>query len=464
MKRLLILILSLLIYCTNAAAFYSNAKITRSVQEIIEKIDPNINIGIAVHSKQRGKPIYMQNADRAFVPASTLKVLTAISSLIYLGENHHFETSFHYNPKKLIKGTLNGDLYLKFTGDPELTKEEMEHLARKLQKKGVQAITGKLYIDNTRFSGKPFGPGWMWDDQQSCYSAPLNAVILNRNCAVFSIETYKRKKFADISNNFGLHIINELRRSSDSGCGHEISVSKKNDYYFSGCISPGKHVIELAVNNPEQYAKTFLATLFKHHHIRIAKGIDFKPVPEKLAAVLMHRSPPLPELIKTMLKDSDNLIADSLLKTVGAQYFKRRGNWRNGVKAIRKIVKSKLGVSLSRSMIVDGAGLSRYNLIRPQQLVELLAKMQRYPKELKLLKKSLPIAGKDGTLKYRFQRSNAEIFAKTGTMNGVTSLAGYITTSNKDTLSFAILINGIVGKATKYKRLEEKLCQYFASL
>ena len=368
--------------------------------------------------------------------------------------------------KKSEDISFQGDLYIKFSGDPKLTKIHLKSLVQKLRARGIKKISGHVFIDPTRFSGKTLGPGWMWDDQQSCYSAPLSAVILNRNCSAFTIETPRKRMRAKIKNNMQLHIRNNLKRcpSSQISCLHQIHVSKDNLYYFSGAIAPGKHTLELAVKNPEYYAVQYIQTLFRSHQIQISKQIQIRSLPKKYSLQIVHHSPPLKNLIKTMLKDSDNLIADSLLKTIGAEYFHTPGNWRNGSKALKKIMNQKLNVDLNASMIVDGAGLSRYNLIRPTQLVQLLASMHRYPRQLRILKNSLSIAGKDGTLKYRFKHSNATIYAKTGSMNGITALAGYIQTHQKDWLSFAILINGIVGKTTQYKALEEALCQYFSSL
>ena len=196
------------------------------------------------------------------------------------------------------------------------------------------------------------------------------------------------------------------------------------------------------------------------------KGITYpgtiraRKAPTDDVVLAEHRSPPLSMVLKEMLKKSDNLTADSLLKKIGEVYYKEPGTWQNGLFALRKILKPTK-IDFKHNLINDGAGLSRYNLIAPRQLTQLLYYAYHHPTIRAVLLQDLPIGGKDGTLIDRLRpTANGEhVHAKTGSMSGVCALAGYVMTRHHVTLTFAIMANGFVGKDLPIIHLEDRICE-----
>jgi D-alanyl-D-alanine carboxypeptidase/D-alanyl-D-alanine-endopeptidase (penicillin-binding protein 4) len=168
-------------------------------------------------------------------------------------------------------------------------------------------------------------------------------------------------------------------------------------------------------------------------------------LPQKAKLIASHSSAPLPELLETMLLKSDNLIADSLFKQLGKSYFKTQGSFTNGAAAMQRIL-TNLGIDLSNANIVDGSGLSRYNLLNAKQLAAVLALIHQDSRFSPLIT-SLPQAGISGTLRYRMGYNKPplkqQIFAKTGSMQGVSNLAGFIRLPQHNDTLFVILENGM---------------------
>jgi D-alanyl-D-alanine carboxypeptidase/D-alanyl-D-alanine-endopeptidase (penicillin-binding protein 4) len=162
-----------------------------------------------------------------------------------------------------------------------------------------------------------------------------------------------------------------------------------------------------------------------------------------------------------MLKKSDDLIANVIFKTLGARYFQTMGTWVNGAAAVKAILAPATGINFEQLVIVDGAGLSRYNLASPAQFIRLLNyTYHSLPARIDFYQ-ALPTMGIDGTLAERLKNTPYanKIHAKTGTMASTSTLVGYVQTNHQQTLAFAILINGFVGSPEKYQALEDQICK-----
>lgn len=146
-------------------------------------------------------------------------------------------------------------------------------------------------------------------------------------------------------------------------------------------------------------------------------------------------------------------------------YFHTQASWRNSIYAMESFLGKAAGINFSSISIADGAGLSRYNLVSPVQLGKLLYYAYHQDQVIPYLLNALPIAGVDGTLRWRMPNlaKGQNVHAKTGTMKGITGLAGYVKTQNNGTVGFVILINGFVGKYTPYRNFQDKVCQYLVT-
>ena len=174
------------------------------------------------------------------------------------------------------------------------------------------------------------------------------------------------------------------------------------------------------------------------------KGISSETTAPKARWIAGHRSAPLNELLDTMVKDSDNLYADNIAKTIGAKYFSQPGSFTNGSKAIKAILKDKANIDLEQAVIVDGSGLSRNNRMTASQMMEVITYLYQHDDTLNLLA-TMPVSGQSGTLRYRqsirHKPLQGQIRAKSGSLYGTYNLAGTIKTQSGKTLIFVQMVS-----------------------
>lgn len=474
MKKLLmrtkIISLIIALWAVSFAAFAAtnNAALAQSIEKIIAKYGPGVNIGIQVQSLNTGNIVYQRNPNQLFSPASSLKTFTAAAALSYLGPNYTFKTRVLAAPHSLQQGVLNSDVYFYFDGDPTLKREDLDELFSVLNQLGVQTIKGNIYIDDSVFDQDEFGPGWMWDERSFCYAAPLTAISIDHNCFPFTVSAPKqvgRPLIISKSKDYAfVDFINHTITSNASyeDCPLTLRGIEDSTYILEGCVKPGTRSFGLSVATIDMRSFTVgtFESLLRQHNIRLLGSIKFSKVPtDKQLAVLGGRnSESLAALVKIMLKKSDNLIADAIYKKLGYAYFNKPGTWSNGAKALNAIIGSNASIDFKKIRIVDGCGLSRHNLITPQTLVSLMNYVYRDQAIRDYFIASLPIGGVDGHLQNRMANIKGKVRAKTGTMKSITSLAGYIYTNSGQVLSFAIIVNDFTESVKKYQRLEDEIC------
>jgi len=473
----------------NLAAATSNAGTTNSVngaaiaqkiENIIHQHGASAHVGIAIQSINSGKIIYQYNARHLLGPASSLKVFTAAAALAHLGPNYTFKTRLFAAPKSINdQGVLQSDVYFHFDGDPTLSRSDLNNLVGILSQLGVNTIQGDLYLDDTVFDRAEFGPGWMWDERNFCYAAPLSAVNIDRNCFPLTLTAAKQSgQPITITKYKGygfIEFVNEAVTSetSTTDCPLTIDADSDNTYTVNGCMKPhsGPWSFPIAVRSMRPYTAGIFEQLLRQNNIHLNGTIKFGKIPtnKTLEAMVGHDSAPLSTVTKIMLKKSDNLIADALYKKLGAVYFGKAGTWSSGSRATAAIISEGINTTSSERIdftkikIVDGCGLSRHNLLSPQSLVSLLNYVYRDLTIRDAFINALPIAGIDGSLQERMVTAKNRVYAKTGTMKGITALAGYIYTNHNQVLSFAILINDFVEPIKTYHQLQDEICTLLAT-
>lgn len=461
-------------YDENGREMSSFSSIQQNLNNIISQFK-GFNTGISIQSLSTGRVLYQYNANRGFVPASTLKLFTGIAALDYLGPHFQFKTRFLTNPGALIRnGVLTGNLYIKFSGDPYLTLDDLKDMLETLNEQHINRVQGNIVIDDTVIDRSTWPPGRVIDDRIFCYAAPVTATIINRNCFSLSVTPNRHLLHPTVTksnSNLGIVIDNQavtkrLRQGSYS-LDLKPNAASKNHYTLRGYLSPkmGPLSFAVALQNPNLATYDIVAGLLRKYSIRYSNLVYGKTPP--LAKTLAENSSPeLAFLIKNMLKKSDNLIADSLLKKLGEKYFSVQGSWKTGRNAVQAILANKTDIDFKHLMMVDGSGLSRNNIVTPNAFVKLLNFAYTQLPDSDLLFESLPRSGIDGTLKHRLGGSVlGRIHAKTGSMHGISSLAGYIRTANNQVLAFSILINDPVpGKNNQggYRLLENRICEFLA--
>lgn len=444
---------------------YNTHTLNAEINRIINSEDSNASVGVYIKSMKYGDTLFARNEYKLFTPASILKILTAEAALIYLGPDFKFPTTLLTDATQINDGMIDGNLYIVHSGDPSFTYTDLNDMMQMLKSQSIQGVTGNIYIDNTAYDQTNLGPGWMWDDTHYCYAAPINASIINKNCVSFKVVPAKKTgQLASIipaNHNFYGAIQNAVKTKPPKtrSCYVQLDATSGSKISLSGCMPKGKSVwgVSTVIGDIMQYNKSLIQSLFKHFKIKVKGNVSAGAAPSNVATIAVHESKPLHSLVNDMLKMSDNIIAGSLFKKMGEYYRHEPGSWKNGGEAVTHILAQKAGLNSSQMIILDGSGLSRYNQVKPSQLMQVLDYAYHNEQTNYQFISSLPIAGIDGTLKHRLSNVARRVRAKTGTMSGVVSLAGYAMSRDKEPIAFVIIINGKNGNVWKYREMEDKI-------
>jgi D-alanyl-D-alanine carboxypeptidase/D-alanyl-D-alanine-endopeptidase (penicillin-binding protein 4) len=401
--------------------------------------------GILIQPLSSTTTLYSRDAQKYFIPASNVKLLTTAAALQKLGADFRIKTSVYSDE--------NGSLYVAGRGDPSITEAQLKSLAQQLKRRGVDRVN-ELIGDDSYFQGSAVNPNWEWEDAQSGYGAPVNSLIFNQNAIELLLSpqaigqplkvTFAEPKLANqwqIQNNSVTVAQNESEF---------IEVGREFDrpaIRVSGQLKFGAEPESayVAVVNP---ANNFLQHF---QQVLAAEGI---PVKQALVASVSRNfnqelatveSPPLAQLVRETNRESNNLYAEVLLRLLGKVTDKRPQQQEDtdeiGLKELKTAL-TQLGVNPNSYILADGSGLSRHNLISPEALVQTLRFMANSP-AASIYRQSLPIAGESGTLKNRLSSTPNRVIlqAKTGTLSGVSALSGYIEVPDYEPLVFSIIVN-----------------------
>ncbi len=473
MKRtnvLTCLLCLLCVSCVSHASFRSDERHGGAPENLEAKIYNILNspelesaqIGIKVVSLKTGREIFNHNARKLFVPASNLKLVTALAALKILNPEYRFRTELFADGGG---GTI-GNLYLKGSGDPSLSYGDLARMTMELSG-AVKTITGSILCDASVFDDIPYGEGWMWDEGLAYYSAPVSGINLDRNCIDVCFDASRENAAFT------------LPPSSYAACRAEVSaISGKTDIAIARLQEPGRDIFVVkgsisvdspplrrtcSVSRPALYAGRVVGDLTALYGIDFKGGVGFETVPPQATSLVVHESKPLREIVAHFLKNSDNLTGECLLKTLGVNRKGTPGTSENGVEAVREML-SLVGMEKNAYRIVDGSGLSRYNLVSPSLLVGVLEHAYKDFAVFPEFMAALPLAGVDGTLGRRLKGDGTErkIRAKTGTMSGISSISGYLSTERRDILAVSIMMNGFTGSSAPFKKAQDDILALLA--
>ncbi len=469
-------LLFLLLVCfslVGAESRYSQHQIVslqNSIEKIIRNKDPDVHVGIEIVSLATKEKLYVKNSNQLFVPASCLKLITGAAALHLLGLDYRFETKL-YTDGVIDRKTLKGNLYLQGSGDPELATQDLEELVFQLKLLNIQKIDGNLYIDNTLFDGISRGPGWMWDEGADRWASPMDALTLNHSCVDLWIKPAEKygeapEVYLQPKTTF-VHVENQALTSAEQ---NDLTVERRwmdhdNIIDIKGSIAASNETLHysVAIEHPHLYAAHVFRDILLKARLVFKGKILVKRTPDNAVLIASHFSRPLSAIVEEMMKSSDNLISDCLFKKMGEKRFGAPGSWQKGSQAAREFLAKEVGIDVEKIVMMDGCGLSRYNLMSPHQFVTFLVWMHTQFAYASEFIAALPISGMDGTLLHRMENAEmkGKIRAKTGTMTGISTISGYLTTKDGETLAFSILQNGIVGKSKEYKAfIEDEIINY----
>lgn len=434
------------------------------LQRIVDEMNRRATAGVVVASLKTGSMLYQQAANQSFSPASNMKVITAFAALKFLGPDFVYTTRLMADPGVGVnQGVLEGNLYVQYSGDPSLQLEDLNKLFAQLRAQGVHAIRGRLMVDTSRYAEEGISPGTELNDEAYCYGAPVSTAIINRNCVSFNLLPAKTGHVAQVSfpYNVPLPVENEVVTRTVRNC-HPALKAQPGGYVLEGCVRPGHKPVPLTVVVPVEshYGEKAAATLLARNGIAVMGNVLSTPSEGVMQVLEIYRSPPLSALVVDMMKRSDNIIANTLFKTIGALYQKAPATWENSAAAVTAILKSNQ-INTEGMQIIDGAGLSRDNRVTPLQLLEILRVAYYDPRIAPIYLEAMPVGGLNGTLRHRLGAKDiiGKVKAKTGTMHGISSLSGYVEASSGEMLAFSIIVNDFNGGASLYRVMQDKLCR-----
>lgn len=442
-----------------------SVSLQKGIQQVIEGVDSKAQVGIVALSL-RGEGSYHHNGDKRYVPGSVLKLFIAAAALDVMGVDYRFETRI-VTDGVVKQGALAGNCYLIASGDPSLDFTGLAKLIRGLKAQGIRRIKGDFLIDVSVFDDVVQGPGWMWDEKPSFWCSPLGALNVEHNCLAFEIGPGSVVGCPCRVSVYPYFDSLELINHSTTGnrC-HTVEVRRLSDHQFEVVGSMGLFEEKvrrlLPMRTPLSFSETLVKTLLRQHQIWIEGKIRVGKSPRCGVVLTSHLSKPLSELLKPLLKESDNLYADALFKKIGAIRYCRQGTWQTGKDAVYEFLEKKVGLDTSMMVIVDGSGTSRYNLLSPEQVGLFLKWVHRDCAGGKWIKGALALGGVDGTLKNRMKTADlkAQVIGKTGTMTGVSSICGFL----GEEIAFVIFVNGHVKSGREIKKhLEDEVCRVLMS-
>jgi D-alanyl-D-alanine carboxypeptidase/D-alanyl-D-alanine-endopeptidase (penicillin-binding protein 4) len=413
--------------------------------------------GIVCKSLETGETLYTLNGGKLLMPGSTMKIVTLAAAAERLGWDYAFDTRV-VATGPIESGVLDGDLVIVGSGDPSITDADgtliFADVADSLKAQGVHTITGRIVGDDNVFDDEAYGPGWAWDDLASRDSVAVSGLPYNENTvqAVVSagstVGTNATVTFSPVSGSIAVDS-RVLTTTADTAPAIIARRSPEHGHLqLAGSIPIGSPPLarSVAVVNPTLFFATALRYGLIAAGIRVGgppvdvDDLTDPPPSENGTPLWTHRSSPLSTLATRLMKNSQNLYAESLLKAIGGSFG--MPTFEGGRTAAGQIV-WPWGVSPTGLVQVDGSGLSRYNYVTADTLVAILAHVERNDSLREPFEASLPIAGQDGTLAGRMQGTAAagNAVAKSGTLANVRSLAGYVTSADGERLVFAVIAN-----------------------
>lgn len=450
------------------------------INQLLQAKIPTATVGVVVQDVVTGEVIYDFNGHKLLVPASTAKVLTSTGALFKLGPHYTFKTYLKTQQLANNKGILKGPVAIEFTGDPSLSSLAFNQLLSHLSEKGVKEIRDDILIDTHRFNGPEYAQGWVWNSMPWYYSPPITAAIMNENRLKLQLipsQTLGKPvsvRLFDEDKPFYSIKASDVKtvtwQESEANCQIEIKMDTSNQIDASGCWPVGEEAVtlHLAVQNPIHTIKLMIEKNLKEQGIKHKGQIRLASKEDDLSGLLLvakHESKVLSQLLSKILEDSNNLYTEALFKTLGSTIY-GQGSFQTGALSLKQILKQELSINMDEMVLVDGSGLSRYNLVSPHHLTRALYVIHHNPELSPYLKEALAVSGEKDTLKKRMQSFDLKnkISGKTGSMSHVSAFSGFIQRENdKHTLAITVMINGAIESSQVLKQVEEDICRMISN-
>ncbi len=452
-----------------AADLRTEAGLKDRLRAALEQAALGDQIGVSVVDVRSGRVVFAHNATMPLNPASNMKLITSAAALFDLGADFRMSTGLY--------GEVQGDtvvsgLYLKGYGDPTLTDADLVALAQQLVARGIAKVD-EVSVDGSYFDDRVLPPGFEEQPEEvSPFRAAVAAVSVNDNAFTMRINPGAEagapaSAWVDAEGHFAL--TNSVTTSA-SGAPNVIAVqSEKADKLvlrLSGSVPLGISGVSYRrrVESPLYYAGYALVEALRAERIQVPRRVRLATAPSGMALLASRSSPPLAHVISEMGKNSNNFVAEMLLKVLGAERVGRPGSSEHGAAAALQALK-RLGVSPAGLHIVNGSGLFGNGRVAAGQLTKLLAAMYSEPGLRPEYVAQLAVGGVDGTLARRLRQLPAPriLRAKTGTLDNVIALSGYVLGRTPErVMAFSVLCNGVHGKHAAARQLADQVATEIA--
>lgn len=440
MQKLLVFIFALILSVSTVYA--------ETIDKTLNKLGINKSaVSVVVKNISTKDTVYSLNARTPMHPASTLKLVTTAAAVDTLGTDYSFKTS-------LYKST-NNDLYFKLSGDPLLSSKNLDKMVKTARDK---KITPKnVYVDDSSFDKVEWGEGWQWDDALNPLMPKFSVYNLNKNLLKIDAlpTTNGMPATVSIKPNYPITYMNyaTTNLTQTSWLKAEKNPEIANTINILGNVSKPA-TIYIPLNNPRLNFMLRLADIFKDSKIEYFGKFTNAKLPKANVYLVDEVQHGILPMLGLIIKNSDNLVAESLFKAAGAEWAEAQGSFGNSKKMLDAYFE-KLGIDAQDIRIVDGSGVSKNNLMTADFMANFLVYLSEQ-EGFENIEMLLPTPS-EGTLKNRMLYFKDNLRAKTGTLADTSAIAGYITSKRGKTYAFDIMINDAKTSSADKKNIEEQI-------
>lgn len=441
MRKILILLVSLMFTFTSAFA--------ESINKTLNSLGVDKDtISISVKNIENGNVLYELNEKTQRTPASTLKVITTAASVDTLGNDYKFST-------KLYKST-NNDLYIKLSGDPLLTSDDLGILIDGVMAKNI--VPKNIYIDDSVFDNNEWGKDWLQEDELNSYVPKFSAYNIDNNLLRIEISPTANLVPANIKVKpfYPISFMNLVE--TDGHMQNSVKIEKSdnnipNMLKISGVVSKIYNSY-IPVSNPKMNFILRLEEVISDKKLEYYNPIQFAKLPVNNIYLVSQADHSIDLVVAEILKNSSNLASETLFKMAGAVWANSTGTFENSMKMFEAYLK-KYDIDNKNIQIADASGISANNLVTADFMTDFLV-MKSKSENFEDYKLLFPAPG-TGTLKNRMLYFKDNLRTKTGTLSGTSALAGYIVSRSGKVYAFDIMINDPDTSSADKKNIEEQI-------
>jgi serine-type D-Ala-D-Ala carboxypeptidase/endopeptidase (penicillin-binding protein 4) len=395
--------------------FPQNEILKQRINALLGKVPSSTKVSVVIYNPLDQDTLFVLNHTIPMIPASNTKLFTTAAALSVMGGGFELATRIMTDDSNLYDGVINGNIYIKGFGNSLFTEADLADMVSELRDRGIRSVTGNIIGDDSYFDEVYSRDDWIHEEAANVKLPPVSAMVINRNRNVVYRKQGKRTRSFTTN-----------------------------------------------VNNPPLHAAQLLKEKLNNAGIAAA-GQALKGITPPEAKSIAESKVLLRDLIKLINKNSDNFLAECLFKTIGAESSKIQGNSFYSTQAVLNYIEDH-GIYNTGTAVVDGSGISRFDQVTTGALTGLLEQVFFDLAIFDDFYNSLSIGGVDGTLRNRFHGTPAanNFRGKTGTLNGVSSLSGYLQTATGDDLIVCIFFEFSRGGANLHRSVQDDIIEYLS--